>query len=193
MSIQSVCVFCGSSQNVDQRYKASAEALGTEIAQKGMRVIYGGGHVGLMGILADAALKGGAEVVGIIPEHIRVREVQHTKLTKLCVVDGMQERKRMMADEADAFIVLPGGFGTLDETFEILTDKQLGLHNKPIVILNQDGFWDPLITLIDHLIGHGFAPRENYLMYRVVTALDEVFPALNAPLHAPFDPTEKWK
>jgi uncharacterized protein (TIGR00730 family) len=193
LKYHSLCVFCGSSHHADEKYKTLASEMGTTLGERGHRVIYGGGHVGLMGAMADAALKAGAEVIGIIPEHIRVREIQHSGLTRLHVVDTMQTRKRMMARESDAFIILPGGFGTLDETFEVLTDKQLGLHNKPIVILNKDGFWDPMIALIDHLIDTGFAPRENYLMYKVVSTIEDVFPALEAPEHAPFDPMEKWK
>jgi len=193
LSLKSICVFCGSSQHVDQAYKDSAIVLGTLLGEKGYRVIYGGGHVGLMGLLADSALKAGAQVIGIIPEHIRSREVQHLGLTELHVVDGMQTRKRMMADEADAFIILPGGFGTLDEAFEILTDKQLGLHNKPVVIYNQDGFWDTLIALVGHLIDKGFAPRENFEMYKVVTTIEDILPAVEGPQHAPFNPEEKWK
>src|SRR6202042_3527823 len=120
-------------------------------------LVYGGGHVGLMGIVADTALQNGAEVIGIIPEHIRAQEVQHHGLTELHVVPDMHTRKRMMVERADAFIILPGGLGTLDETFEIITWKKLKLHSKPIIILNQHGYWDEMLALIDKMIADGFA------------------------------------
>jgi uncharacterized protein (TIGR00730 family) len=193
LTLRNICVFCGSSHKVHPKYIEATAAVGAALGKRGFRIIYGGGNVGLMGTLANAALAEGAEVIGIIPEHIRVREIQHTGLTKLHVVDTMQTRKRMMEREADAFVILPGGFGTLDEAFEIMTDKQLGLHNKPIVIYNQDGFWDPLQALVDSLIREGFAPREDFLLYKTVTEIDDIFAAFELPLHAPFDPLDKWK
>ena len=129
---------------VSDTYKDAAHQLGTLLGQNGHQLVYGGGRVGLMGIVADATLAAGGPVVGIIPEHIQVLEVEHTGLTELLVVDSMHTRKRMMVDRSDAFVVLPGGLGTLDETFEILTWKQLRLHDKPIVVANIDGYWDPL-------------------------------------------------
>jgi uncharacterized protein (TIGR00730 family) len=190
--IQSVCVYCGSSNRVDEVYKNLAREVGTALAQHGLQIIYGGGHVGLMGMVADSALKAGGKVVGIIPEHIRAREVQHTSLTELHVVDNMHTRKRMMVERADAFIILPGGFGTLDEAFEILTWKQLGLHNKPIIIHNVNGFWDPLLVLIDHLIASGFAQSSNRTFYSVTSTIDELFTALSAPAGVVIDPATKW-
>lgn len=192
MSIQTVCVYCGSSSHVDDSYKETAHQVGTALARRRMRVVYGGGHVGLMGILADSALKAGGEVVGIIPEHIRAREVQHDHLTELHVVDSMHTRKRMMVERSDAFVILPGGIGTLDETFEILSWRQLGLHTKPVVIFNKDGFWDSLIDLMDHLVAHGFAPRENYLSYKVAHDVDEMFTALMTPVAPGPDLAAKW-
>ena len=140
----SVCVYCGSSSRVSDTYKDAAHQLGTLLGENGHQLVYGGGRVGLMGIVADATLAAGGSVVGIIPEHIQVLEVEHTGLTELLVVDSMHTRKRMMVDRSDAFVVLPGGLGTLDETFEILTWKQLRLHDKPIVVANIDGYWDAL-------------------------------------------------
>ncbi len=192
MTLQSVCVYCGSSNHVDEIYKQTAEKVGIALAERKLRIIYGGGHVGLMGIIADAALKAGGEVVGIIPEHIRAHEVQHKGLTELHVVDSMHTRKNLMAEKADAFVILPGGFGTLDEAFEVLTWKQLALHNKPIIIYNADGFWTPLLKLIDHMIESGFAPKNNYLIFKTANNLDELFAALSAPLPRSVSPDAKW-
>ncbi len=192
LAIRSVCVYCGSSNKVDEKHKTTAKDVGTALAKHKLRIVYGGGHVGLMGIIADSALKAGGEVIGIIPEHIRVKEVQHTHLTELHVVDSMHTRKRMMVEKSDAFVVLPGGFGTLDETFEILTWRQLGLHNKPIIIYNEGGFWTPLIKVIDHVVNSGFAPKDNLEFYKVVNNLDELFAALAAPTGAMIDPATKW-
>lgn len=180
LSLSSVCIYCGASNNVAPQYKKSAHDISTALAQQNLRIIYGGGHVGLMGVIADAALKAGAEVIGIIPEHIRAQEVQHTGLTELHVVSDMHTRKRMMVERADAFLILPGGLGTLDETFEILTWKKLGLHNKPIVIFNQDGYWDSLINLIDSIIKEGFSLPSDRVLFKVVTKADEIFEALNS-------------
>ena len=127
-----------------------------------------------MGIIADAALKAGAKVTGIIPEHIRAMEVQHTGLTKLHVVPDMHTRKRMMVESSDAFLILPGGLGTLDEVFEILTWKKLKLHNKPIIIFNQDGYWDTFLALIDQTIKEGFAFTSDRALFKVVTTIPEM-------------------
>lgn len=192
MTIQSVCVYCGSSNHVDEAYKQVARDVGRALAQHHLRIVYGGGYVGLMGLVADSALAAGGEVVGIIPEHIRAHEVQHKGLTELHVVDNMHTRKSLMVEKADAFVILPGGFGTLDEAFEVLTWKQLALHTKPIIIYNANGFWTPLLTLIDHMIDSGFAPKSNYDIFKSVTTIDELFAALNAPAPRVFGPEEKW-
>ena len=143
-----------------------------------MRLIYGGGHVGLMGIVADSVMQAKGEAIGIIPEHIRNQEVQHTGLTELHVVPDMHTRKRMMAERADAFVVLPGGLGTLDETFEIITWKKLKLHNKPVIIVNHNGYWDNLLTLIEGTIKDNFSLQSDRALYTVVTTVDELFAAL---------------
>ncbi|MDE1902077.1 MAG: TIGR00730 family Rossman fold protein [Alphaproteobacteria bacterium] len=175
----SVCVYCGSSNAVAQKFKDSAVKIGATLAQRGVRVVYGGGHVGLMGLVADSALKAGGTVIGIIPEHIRAQEVQHTGLTELHVVPDMHTRKRMMVERADAFIILPGGFGTLDELFEILTWKKLKLHNKPIVIFNQDGYWNEAIALIDKTIAEHFSQPSDRALFKIATDIDGVFAALD--------------
>jgi len=175
-----VCVYCGSANNVAQKYKLSAQAIGTELARRGIHVIYGGGRVGLMGIVADSALKAGGTVIGIIPEHIREQEVQHKALTELHVVPDMHTRKRMMVDRGDAFIILPGGFGTLDELFEIMTWKKLKLHHDPIYIFNQDGYWNEMIALVKKTIDEGFSKPEDFNMFEVVNSVDELFAALDS-------------
>jgi len=182
LPLASVCLYCGSAGDVAQRYKDTARTVSTALAERKLKIVYGGGHVGLMGIVADAALAAGAEVIGIIPEHIRAQEVQHTGLTELHVVPDMHTRKRMMVEHSDAFVVLPGGLGTLDEAFEILTWKKLGLHKKPIVIFNQDGYWDPLLKLIDHTVKEGFAAPRDRDLFSVVTGLDGLLEIL---AHAP--------
>ncbi len=190
--IRSICVYCGSSARVADSYKEAASLLGSRIGGRGLQLVYGGGRVGLMGIVADATLKAGGSVVGIIPEHIQVLEVEHTGVTELHVVDSMHTRKRMMAERSDAFVVLPGGFGTMDETFEVLTWRQLGLHDKPIVLLDVDGYWQPLIAFIDHMIAEGFARPEHRKLYRVVATVDDVFEALAAAPEPTVAPQAKW-
>ncbi|HYH19339.1 MAG TPA: TIGR00730 family Rossman fold protein [Azospirillum sp.] len=175
---KSVCVYCGSSSRVADVYKQAAHALGEGLARRGVQVVYGGGRVGLMGIVADAAIGAGGRVVGIIPEHIQVLEVEHTALTELHVVDSMHTRKRMMVDRSDAFVVLPGGLGTMDEAFEILTWKQLRLHDKPVVLVDVDGYWRPLLTLVDHMVDEGFCREEHRALFRVVNRVEDVFTAL---------------
>jgi uncharacterized protein (TIGR00730 family) len=183
-AIKNVCVYCGSANRVDERYRAHAAELGQRLAAEKMGVVYGGGRVGLMGIVADAALNAGGKVVGIIPHHIQAMEVEHHGLTELHIVDSMHTRKRMMADRSDAYVVLPGGFGTLDETFEIITWKRLALHTKPVILFDDNGFWQPLIKLLDHLIDAGFAIPRDRSLYQVATSLDEVMQLLK---RAPVD------
>ncbi len=177
-SIQSVCVYCGSSDFVADSYKEAARRTGSLLAANGYDIVYGGGRVGLMGIVADAGLKGGAKVVGIIPDHIKRYEVDHTGLTELIVVESMHIRKQMMVERSDAFIILPGGIGTLDEMFEIITWRQLRLHGKPVVIINTDGFWNPLVALMEHMTETGFMRKPNLpgaedRLYHVVDSVEE--------------------
>ena len=190
--IQSVCVYCGSSSNVDDAYKEAATRLGNLIAETGWDVVYGGGRVGLMGLVADGALEKGAKVVGIIPEHIEEREVQHDNLTEMHVVDTMHIRKAMMVERSQAFVILPGGLGTLDELFEILTWKQLGLHDKPIVIVNMNGYWSKFIELTQGLASAGFMREGDLGLYQVVDSVEDVPHALKTAPKEKFDPTTKW-
>jgi len=179
LSISSVCVYCGSADAVPDHYKTLARDVSTALAQHKLNIVYGGGHVGLMGVVADSALRVGVKVIGIIPEHIKSREVQHTGLTELHVVPDMHTRKRMMVERADAFLILPGGLGTLDETFEILTWKKLSLHNKPIIIYNYQGYWDPLLVLIERTLQDGFSQPSDRALYQVVTDIKGMFEILD--------------
>jgi uncharacterized protein (TIGR00730 family) len=178
--VKRICVYCGSSGRVNETYRAAATRLGVIFAQAGIELIYGGGRVGLMGLLADATLASGGRVTGIIPGHLHDREVGHTGLSELMVVDNMHERKRLMFDLADAFAVLPGGLGTLDETIEVLTWKQLGLHDKPLVVIDIAGYWTPLFELVEHAVANGFAARSALQLYRVVGRVEDLLPALAA-------------
>lgn len=180
---KSICVFCGSSARVDGAYRAAAQRFGTLLGERGYNLVYGGGRVGLMGLTADAALQAGASVVGVIPKFLEDYEVGHEGLNELIITDNMHDRKRIMYERADAFVVLPGGLGTMDETFEVVTWTQLGLSGKPVVIANIDGFWDPLLSLVDHLVATGFARPENRGILQVADTLEAVFPLLaDAPL-----------
>lgn len=189
--IKSACVYCGSSDHVSEKFKEAARETGRLLGEAGMDVVYGGGRVGLMGVVADAALATGARVIGIIPDHIKKFEVDHLGLTELHVVDSMHTRKRMMVERSDAFVILPGGIGTLDELFEIITWRQLRLHDKAVVIVNIDGFWNPLLALMDHMTETGFMRKPNLpgaedRLYHVVDTVAEVLPLLArhaAPAH----------
>jgi uncharacterized protein (TIGR00730 family) len=155
VALRAVCVFCGSSMPADPRYRDAARALGTLLARRGVDLVYGAGSTGLMGELADAALAGGGRVTGVIPAGLFAREVGHTGLTTLHEVSSMHERKQLMYDLSDAFVALPGGLGTLEELAEVATWSQLGLHSKPVVLLDVDGFWEPLVTQLDRMVGAG--------------------------------------
>ncbi|NQW09483.1 MAG: TIGR00730 family Rossman fold protein [Alphaproteobacteria bacterium] len=187
-----ICVFCGSSSRVDQRYKRAATDLGTLIAQAGCDLVYGGGKVGLMGLLADAALSAGGKVVGVIPSFLRDLEVGHGGATELIVTDSMHSRKREMYERSDAFVTLPGGLGTLDETLEVLTWTQLNLSAKPVVLVDIAGYWQPLIDLIDHTVREGFARPENRAMLTVVDRVEDVLPTLATLTVPEFDLAAKW-
>jgi uncharacterized protein (TIGR00730 family) len=176
--LKSLCVYCGSSTGHDPRFRQAAKRLGALMAERGVTLVYGGGQIGLMGVLADAVLSGGGRVLGIIPEHLDRREVGHRGASELRIVESMHVRKNMMFEEADAFVSLPGGCGTLDETFEMLTWRQIGLHDKPIVLVNIAGYWDPLLDLLHHAVAQGFAGRATLDYLTVVDEVDQVFPAI---------------
>ncbi len=178
--IASLCVYCGSHTGRDAGHAAMAHELGTALAKRGVTLVYGGGGIGLMNVIADATLAGGGRVVGIIPDYLARIEVQHAGLTETLVVDSMHTRKQMMFERADGFVVMPGGFGTLDELFEVLTWKQIGLHDKPIVLLDSAGYWRPLLALLDHIAREGFSGRAAHELYTVASSTDDVFRALSA-------------
>ena len=165
----SVCVFCGSRPGSDPAYQAAAEQLGQGLAQRGWRLVYGAGDVGLMGSVARSAQAAGGKTFGVIPQHLVNREVGKSDLTTYVVTETMHERKKVMFMNADAVIVLPGGAGSLDEFFEVLTWRQLGLHTKPIVLLDADGYWQPLVALIDHVVAERFADPSLRAMVEVAT------------------------
>jgi uncharacterized protein (TIGR00730 family) len=190
--VKKVCVFCGSAAKAIPTYGGIATDVGRTLVAHGYEVVFGGGRVGLMGIVADAMLGAGGKVHGVIPEFMKIREVAHHGLTRLDVVETMHERKQIMADNADAFLILPGGLGTLDETFEILTWKLLGLHNKPVLILNEKGFWQPLLNLINHIIEEQFATADSHHLYRVVDCVADLPKALATPDQKQIDVTNKW-
>jgi uncharacterized protein (TIGR00730 family) len=158
--MQSVCVYCGASTGSDPVYAEAAVDLAQTLAARGLRVVYGGAHVGLMGLIADTALAAGAEVVGVIPKVLVDWEVAHTGLTELHVVDDMHERKAKMAELADAFVALPGGIGTLEELIEIYTWSYLGIHDKPFAVLNTAGYYDGFTAFLDHAVAQGFLRPE---------------------------------
>jgi uncharacterized protein (TIGR00730 family) len=160
-----LCVFCGSSLGKRKAYADSARALGAAMASRGIGLVFGGGHIGLMGVLADAVLEAGGEAVGVIPEALKDKELAHSGLTQLHVVASMHERKALMADLADGFIALPGGFGTADELFEILTWAQLGMHSKPIGLLNVERYFDALLAWLRHTVDEDLVrPRHLELL-----------------------------
>ncbi len=176
--IKSVCVYCGSSTTSDPKFDAPARELGVALAKAGITTVYGGGSPGLMGKIADATMGAGGKVIGIIPDHILKLEIKHSNLTEMHVVPNMHTRKQMMAERADAFVVLPGGIGTLDETFEILTWKYLGLHDKPVLIANIDGYWDPFQGIFDHMKTYGFVREAHCNTYQMVNTISEVMDIL---------------
>ncbi|HAJ90878.1 MAG TPA: TIGR00730 family Rossman fold protein [Rhodospirillaceae bacterium] len=178
--IKSACVYCGSSTTSNPVFDAPTLELGKSLAAAGITLVYGGGSPGLMGKVANSCLDAGGAVIGIIPDHILKLEVRHNQLTELHIVDNMHTRKMMMADKADAFVIMPGGLGTLDEAFEIMTWKYLGVHNKPIIIANIDGYWDPLIALIRHMNAHRFVREEHMNTYIEVKTVAEVMHVLNS-------------
>jgi hypothetical protein len=164
IEMKKVCVFCGANSGTDPAFATAARALGHEIAERGLGLVYGGGKVGLMGVVADAALEAGAEVDGVIPEHLMQRELGHGSVTRLHVVSSMHERKALMAKLSDGFVVLPGGFGTLEEAFEVLTWSQLGLHRKGTVFLDVQGYWSTLNAMMDGMVTAGFVRAEHRLL-----------------------------
>ena len=179
VEIRSICVFCGSSLGDSEVYRKQAQTLGEAIAERGIELVYGGAHVGLMGIMADAALARGGVVTGIIPTMLRRVEVAHQGLTHMIEVETMFARKAVMIERADAFVSLPGGIGTVDELMEVVTLRLLGQHAKPSILVDIDGYWGSLTALFDHVIAHRFAAASIRDYYSLVPDADAVLPALD--------------
>ena len=175
-----VCVFCGSGTGVNPVYSGSAKKLGLLLANASIGLIYGGGNIGLMGILADAVMDGGGKVRGVIPAFLMKREVGHRGITDLEVVESMHQRKQRMADLADAFIALPGGWGTLEEVSEILTWKQLGLITQPVILLNTNRFFDPLLDQMRLMVKEGFLTKRNFDLLQVESTPEKIISTLTA-------------
>ena len=184
-----VCVYCGSNSGNDTSFGVAARAVGLELAAQGMGLVYGGGSVGLMGTVADAVLAGGGEVIGVIPRKLVELEKEHRGLTKLIEVNTMHERKRLMMEHADGFLVLPGGYGTLEELFEVIAWLQLGFHHKPVGLLNVDGFYDLMLAQLDHMAAKGLLKSEHRAMLLVESDVKALLAAMNA-----FEPVNagKW-
>lgn len=187
--MKSVCVFCGSSMGLKPTYQLAAQAMGKALAQQGIELVYGGGNVGLMGEIADAVLAAGGKAIGVMPEALVAKEIAHNGLTKLHIVKSMHERKALMSDLSDAFVALPGGYGTLDEFCEMLTWTQLGLQQKPCGLLNVDGYYDNLIAMFDRAVSEQFLRKENRLL-----VLEEQDPVRLLDLLANYQPivVPKW-
>ncbi len=188
-SFQRICVFCGSSAGFSGAYRAAAVELGRFLAEQGLGLVYGGGRIGLMGVLADAVLAQGGRVIGVIPQPMVAREIWHSGLTELRIVPSMHDRKSLMAELADAFIALPGGFGTFEEFCEMITWSQLGIHRKPCGLLNVAGYYDPLLKLFDHAVAEGFLKRENRELVLASASCQELLEKMQA-----FEPVvvRKW-
>lgn len=186
--ISTICVYCGSSDDVSDLFKQESENLGKMIGENGYDLVYGGASIGLMGRVANAVMQAGGKTIGVIPTHILDHEAKHTGLTELHIVDTMHERKQMMAERADVFVAFPGGMGTLDETFEILTWKYLGLHKKPIIFVNLDGYWDPVLKMIHDMVDQGLARTWHLDIFKTVDTVEELA-ALVVELEADDAPT----
>jgi uncharacterized protein (TIGR00730 family) len=169
-----LCVFCGSQVGKQPFYAENARRLGSLLAQHGVGLVYGAGNIGLMGVLTDAVLKAEGEVIGVIPKALVEKEVAHAQLTELHVVDTMHQRKALMADRADGFAALPGGYGTADELFEILTWAQLGLHAKPIGLLNVAGYFDPLLGWLERMVQEGFLKPKHFRLLQVAEQVEQL-------------------
>jgi uncharacterized protein (TIGR00730 family) len=185
-----LCIFCGSRAGARPGYAEAARRVGLAAARAGVGLVYGGGHVGLMGVLAGAALGAGGRVIGVIPEPLVRRELAHDGCTELVVVPGMHERKALMAARCSAFLMLPGGLGTFEEFFEVLTWAVLGLHNKPIGVLNTSGYFDPMLRMLDHAVAEGFV-REAHLARLLVSDDPEALVA-DLPAFRPPPPGPRW-
>jgi uncharacterized protein (TIGR00730 family) len=178
-SPKSLCVFCGAQNAVPEKHLDMGEVFGKAMVEKSYTLVYGAGDCGVMGKVANSVLGNGGSVVGVFPVGLREIESEHQSLSEIILVNTMHERKQVMFDRSDAIIVLPGGFGTMDEFFEVLTWKQIRFHNKPIVVFNHEGYWDPLLKLMDNIVDTGFAAKVSATLYKVVDNIEDVFTAIH--------------
>lgn len=188
--MKTICVYCGSSDKLHPAYLEAARQMGAAISRRGIGIVYGAGSTGLMGAVADGALQAGGQVTGVIPVYFNTPKLAHSGLTRLEVVDTIHQRKARMAELADAFIALPGGFGTLEELFEILTWAQIGLHQKPVGLLNARRYYDPLLAMVDHARSEGFIYAEHRALFTAAEQPEELLDALCS--HTPPGGLERW-
>lgn len=187
---KTICVYCSSSNNLDEKYYILSREFGEKLAKLGFNMVYGGTTVGMMGVIANNALKNGAEVTGIIPERIASFGLEHPSLAKVLVTKDMRERKAEMEKHADCFVAMPGGFGTFEEVFEILVAKQLGYHNKPVIFVNFDGYYDNMFKMFDTVYENKFAKEEMKSLYFIAKDVDDVFEYLST--YSPKEFVYKW-
>lgn len=190
MLLKTVCVFCGSASGRSPAYSEAAREVGTELVRRGCALVYGGGRVGLMGEVATAVTSAGGPVIGVIPHALSAKEIAYSDATELIITDTMHSRKALMADRADGFLALPGGFGTADELFEILTWAQLGIHRKPVGLLNVNGFFTPLLAWLDHIVGEGLLKAKHRELLLVADTVSELLDTMER--YEPPDATMKW-
>jgi uncharacterized protein (TIGR00730 family) len=188
--MQSICVYCGSSDKSHPEYLAAARNMGAVLARRGLTLVYGAGKTGLMGAVADGALEAGGEVTGVIPGYFNTPQLCHTRLTRLEIVETIHQRKARMVELADGFVALPGGFGTLEELFEVLTWAQIGLHRKPVGLLNTRRYYDPLLALVEHARSEGFIYAEHMLLFKHAEQPDELLDLLSN--QQPPQGLERW-
>lgn len=186
--IKSICIYCGSRVGNNKNFHHLAKDVGTLLGQNKIKLVYGGGSIGMMGIVATSVMENGGEVHGIIPGHLDETEQAHPNITKLTIVDNMHQRKRMMFDHSDAFLILPGSIGTLDETIEVITWKQLKLHDKPIILLNADNYWEPFTKLLENIIDHDFTSEQTMDLFHMVNNAEDVLPLLESLPQPKIDP-----
>ena len=183
MTLKSICVYCGANTGADPAYAQAARALGAALAGAELTLVFGGGQVGLMGILADAVIDAGGQVTGVIPDFLHHKEIAHPRVTDMRIVSSMHERKMLMAEAADGFIAMPGGLGTLEELFEMWTWSQLGRHEKPLGLLNVNGYWDRMLAFLDHMQGEGFVEPKHRTMLACEDSPEAVIAALQGYEH----------
>lgn len=192
MDINNICVFCSASQKIEPQYFNLAYTFGKQLAEAGIGLVYGGANIGMMGRVADGCIDHGGTTHGVTTEYLNQYEGKHDRLQKIEVAPDMHTRKKIMFENSDGIVVLPGGFGTLDETLEVLTWKQIGLHDKPILVLNYKDFWSPLQKLIETIISHNFATETDGKLIRFVSDVDEVIPLMQSLPRIKINPTTKW-